>query len=94
MHNKCSKLLHKLHFFNLNMGTTIAHDGVCYLIKERSIEINIPGQDGDFEYYTGFLAVSSSITAHIYNTQMSLLLGIHNCNGQPSFVNFQCVLRT
>ena len=31
------------------MGTTIAHDGVCYLIKERSIEIHIPGQDGDFE---------------------------------------------
>ena len=40
--------------------------GVCNLIKKSSIEIHIPGQDGDFRKYTGSL-VNFIVQHHTYN---------------------------
>ena len=53
-----------------------AHARVCYLIKKRSIEIHISGQDGDFRKHTGSLA-NFIVQNHIYNAEMSLQLRIH-----------------
>ena len=55
------------------MATKKAHAGVCYLIKKSSIKIHIPGQDGDFRKYTGFLA-DFIVQNHTYNAEMSLQL--------------------
>ena len=71
-----------------------AHAGVCYLIKEAgSIKIHIPGQDGDFRQCTGRHAFSSSITTHIIHKSHFNYEYITFEYKQPSFVNFQCVLR-
>ena len=39
----------KLHTYQ-KIATKKAHADVCYLIKESSIEIHIPGQDGDVRH--------------------------------------------
>ena len=39
--------------------------GVCNLIKKSSMEIHIPGQDGEFRKYTGSLV--NFIQDHTYN---------------------------
>ena len=79
--------MHKLHFFEcliifhweltsyiLEPGNKKAHAGVCHQIKENSIKIHIPGQDGDFRQCTGCLTFSLSITAHIIHKSQ-----IQNC---------------
>ena len=60
----------KLHTYQ-NIATKKAHAGVCYVIKESSIKIHVPVQDGDFGKYTGSLA-NFIVQNHTYNLEMSL----------------------
>ena len=75
------------------MATKIAHAGVCYVMKESSIKIHIPDQDGDFRQCSGLLAVSLSITTHRIHKSHLNYEYIAVEYRKPSVVNSQCVLR-
>ena len=80
----------KLHTYQ-NITTKIAHDLLQYLVKESSIELHMPGQDGNFRKYAGSLAFPSSIITHITHKCHFTYEYITGEYKQPSFVIFQCV---
>ena len=83
----------KIHIYQ-NVATKNAHAGVCYLIKESSIEIHIQymarWRFRKVYRYPWLFVVKTTHTTYICQFNYEYITLEYR---QPSFINFQCVLR-